>query len=86
MFDSRFHCEDCDSFNECEYYHNRKATSLICKEFQYNAVPKSVLEDIKAEIEQDLSWFCFDDWGNESSTWTEIKKIIDKHMESEDKE
>lgn len=55
-----------------------------CRECGTRVIPKSVLQDIKTEIEQDLSWFCFDDWGNESSTWTEIKKIIDKHIESAD--
>ena len=38
------------------------------------------LENIKAEIETDMSWFCFDDWGNEITEWTEIKRIIDKHI------
>ena len=51
------------------------------------AVPMSVIEDIKAEIETDLSMFCFDDWGNENGSWTAIKEIIDKHIsERNDKE
>lgn len=51
------------------------------------AVPLSVIEDIKAEIETDLSMFCFDDWGNENGSWTAIKEIIDKHIsERNDKE
>ena len=29
-----------------------------------------------SEIETDMSHFCFDDWGNENATWTEIKKIL----------
>ena len=49
MRDYRFHCEDCDSYSQCQYYHNRKVTSLICKEFQYGS---SVIEQIRAEIEQ----------------------------------
>ena len=49
MRDYRFHCEDCDSYSQCQYYHNRKGTSLICKEFQYGS---SVIEQIRAEIEQ----------------------------------
>lgn len=47
MRDYRFHCEDCDSYSQCQYYHNRKGTSLICKEFQYGS---SVIEQIRAEI------------------------------------
>ena len=49
MRDYRFHCEDCDSYSQCQYYHNRKGTSLICKEFQYGS---SVIEQIRAEIEK----------------------------------
>lgn len=49
MRDYRFHCEDCDSYSQCQYYHNRKGTSLICKEFQYGS---SVIEQIRDEIEQ----------------------------------
>ena len=41
---------------------------------------EEVLKDIKAEIETDMSWVCFDDWGNEITEWTEIKRIIDKHI------
>ena len=29
-----YSCEDCEKFNECEYYHNRKPTSQICKFFK----------------------------------------------------
>ena len=47
MRDYRFHCEDCDSYSQCQYYHNRKGTSLICKEFQYGS---SVIEQIRDEI------------------------------------
>lgn len=46
-----------------------------------------VLNKIRAEIETDLSNFCFDDWGNETNEWKEVKAIIDKYRtESEDKE
>ena len=41
----------------------------------------SILDKIKAEIETDLSHFCFDDWGNENSTWKEVKAIIDKYKD-----
>lgn len=47
MRDYRFHCEDCDSYSQCQYYHNRKGTSLICQEFQYGS---SVIEQIRDEI------------------------------------
>ena len=27
-------CEDCEKYNQCEYYHNRKPASYICKFFK----------------------------------------------------
>lgn len=51
MRDYRFHCEDCDSYRQCQYYHNRKGTSLICKEFQHGS---SVIEQIRNEIVKTL--------------------------------
>ncbi len=47
----------------------------------HKVVPIEVLDKIKAEIETDLSHFCFDDWGNENSTWKEVKAIIEKYRE-----
>jgi hypothetical protein len=44
MRDYRFHCEDCDSYRECAYYHGRKGTSLICKEFQFGYELKKEIE------------------------------------------
>ena len=38
-----------------------------------------VLNKIIAEVETDLSFFCFDDWGNETSEWKEVKSIINKY-------
>ena len=45
-----------------------------------DAYVNSVLADIKSEIEQKLSWFCFDDWGNETDTWKMIKAIAERHI------
>ena len=53
MRDYRFHCEDCDSYSQCQYYHNRKGTSLICKEFQYGS---SVIEQIRDEIQENVNY------------------------------
>ena len=41
------------------------------------------LEDIKKEIETDLSWFCFDEYGNKKWDWKQIEKIFDKHIVTE---
>ena len=32
--DYRLHCKDCDSYKQCDYYHRRRGTSCICKEYQ----------------------------------------------------
>ena len=55
-----------------------------CDLYKGEYLRKSELENIKAEIETDLSMFCFDDWGNETTTWKEIKAIIDKHIRGEE--
>lgn len=78
MTDYRFHCEDCDSYSQCQYYHNCKGTSLICKEFQYGS---SVIEQIRDEIEEyrdSLPWE-----SNSIVKWNTInyilEQIIDKY-------
>lgn len=52
----------------------RKAVREASKEQQ-----EPILDKIRAEIETDLSFFCFDDWGNETTEWKEVKAIIDKY-------
>lgn len=48
--DEQFKCKDCDNYNQCKYYHNRRETSFICKEFQNQWGYIEELEKIKAEI------------------------------------
>lgn len=31
--DYTYHCDDCEKYNLCEYYHNRRKTSQICPKF-----------------------------------------------------
>ena len=82
MRDYRFHCEDCDSYSQCQYYHNRKGTSLICKEFQYGS---SVIEQIRDEIEAIEINGQVDEHTMFIRTGEQIKnmalEIIDKHIE-----
>ena len=74
MKDYRFHCKDCDSFNQCQYYHNRKGTSFICKEFQYG-----VIEQIRAEIKQTAQDYDkFADYRRIRGLWIALD-IIDKY-------
>lgn len=47
----KFHCKDCDNYKQCEYYHNRKGTSLICNEFRHKAVPMENIDKMIAEID-----------------------------------
>lgn len=83
MRDYRFHCEDCDSYSQCQYYHNRKGTSLICKEFQYGS---SVIEQIRAEID-DLETYYDNDYfsGNDDAMFKcdEVFQIIDKYSKEQ---
>ena len=37
------------------------------------------INDIITEIETDFSFFCFDEWGNETLGWKELKAIIKKY-------
>lgn len=46
--DVQFLCKDCERYNSCEYYHNRKKDSYICKYFH---LPNK-LDKIRAEIEE----------------------------------
>lgn len=63
--------------SKCRYDLSEDCNNKDCR--------KCTLDRIKAEIETDLSHFCFDEWGNENPTWKEIKAIIDKHKaESEE--
>lgn len=51
--DEQFKCKDCDNYNLCNYYDNRRETSFICKEFQNQWGFIEELEKIRDEI-QDL--------------------------------
>ena len=44
-----------------------------------DAIPTQAVKDAITEIETDLSWFCFDDWGNMKPEWKSIKDIIREH-------
>ena len=57
-----------------------EAVQSAIEDIKQNFVPLSVIEDIKSEIKTDMSWFCFDEWGNETAEWKKLKAIIDKHI------
>ena len=48
--DAQFLCKDCERYNLCEYYHNRKEESYICKYFHLDL--SNTLDKIRTEIEQ----------------------------------
>ena len=50
--DEQFKCKDCDNYNQCNYYHNRRETSFICKEFQNQWGYIEELEKIKKKIKK----------------------------------
>ena len=76
--DEQFKCKDCDNYNQCKYYHNRRETSFICKEFQNQWGYIEELEKIKTEIEDieelDYNFEGFYHCQNEAL------KIIDNHI------
>ena len=56
----KYLCKDCDHYQKCEYYHNRKGTSKICSEFEHDEqiaqalyeAKESVLRSINEQIER----------------------------------
>ena len=86
MRDYRFHCEDCDSYSQCQYYHNRKGTSLICKEFQYgSSVIEQIRDEIKAEMD-DIASGCVARYSHDEGYYSGLciaLNIIDKYREGQ---
>ena len=80
----QFLCKDCKYYNACEYYHNRKKDSYICKNFHLSKnnvfypddvkncwIGKETLLKIRFEIEHLHDWAFMRD---------EILKIIDSYI------
>ena len=80
MNDHRYHCSDCDNYGLCEYYHRRKSTSLICKEFvnDYKLIEK--LKDIRQKIEKIQTNYYGGYIGLDKQ---KVLRIIDAHIEEE---
>lgn len=75
--DEQFKCKDCDNYNLCNYYHNRRETSFICKEFQNQWGFIEELEKIKADIE-DYSRYTA---GNDLVVdWENIEEVFNEHL------
>ena len=51
-----------------------------------DVLSREAIEDIKTEIETELSWYCFDDWGNETAEWSAIKEILERHISRKENE
>ncbi len=80
--DEQFKCKDCDNYNQCKYYHNRRETSFICKEFQNQWGFIKELEKIKAEIEK-LEYLNIEDGSDGYDKYIEqyeALKIINKRI------
>ncbi len=85
--DEQFKCKDCDNYNLCKYYHNRRETSFICKEFQNQWGFIKELEKIKAEIigscnniAQEVSDLSYTRKIYVYEQLSEIKGAIDNHI------
>lgn len=78
--DEQFKCKDCDNYNLCKYYHNRRETSFICKEFQNQWGFIKELEKIKAEIEKEREEMAsVKDWGRYYGLNMSLE-IVDNHI------
>ena len=78
--------EDWNKLSDAEHENTMYVTFQTPQGRQMRYIKCEVLNKIIAEIETDLSFFCFDEWGNENSEWKEVKAIINKYKaESEDK-
>lgn len=71
--------EDWNKLSDSELENTMSVTFQTPQGRQVRFIKCEVLDKIRAEIETDLSHFCFDEWGNENPTWKEIKAIIDKY-------
>lgn len=59
-------------YGECDYLEVITAIE--------NGTP--LLEVIET-IETEASWYCFDEWGNETAAWSAIKEILERHIRKE---
>lgn len=79
--DEQLKCKDCDWYGSCEYYHNRKETSQICKMFNNTWKFVDKLKKIKAEIEElKPNNPNFTHYIGETRTINNVLEIIDKHI------
>ena len=71
--DAQFLCKDCDRYNQCRYYHNRKEDSYICKyfEFHYDVPEKEPSKESKKciWIKYDYRTICPKECGGENPYW-----------------
>ena len=72
-----FYCDNTpDSFSKLSYPDKCRVDMLdTCISDVFN-IPSKSFDSVISEIETDMSHFCFDDWGNENATWTDIKGIL----------
>ena len=83
--DKSYRCKDCDSFKQCEYYHHRKPTSHICKEFRNDWKQKykvaEILDKISAEIEEKISHYEHFENSNTANGLNIARDIVERYKE-----
>ena len=52
----------------------------VVESFNYKSIPLSIIDDIKKEIDTNLSWYMYDEYGNETALHKMLMEIIDKHI------
>ena len=81
--DTSYRCKDCDSFNQCAYYHCRRPTSHICKEFTNDSklaeLVAEILDKISAEIDEKISHYEHFSSSNTANGLMIAKEIIEKY-------
>ena len=74
-------CKDCDQFQQCGYYYNRRGTSQICSRFTNDLMIIERLNKIKTEIKSEIDR-CDDDYEfEEIFGMKKSLKIINKNIE-----
>ena len=74
----QFVCRNCERYESCNYYYNRKEESFICKYFHL----PNILDKIRNDIQSLRDCSC----SSSDGIIDDVESIIDKYIEeSEDK-
>lgn len=75
----QFLCKDCDKYRSCEYYHNRKEDSYICKYFCMSNIFDKICDEIEQESFHDANGVIY-------CVFNRVRQIIKKYKGGADNE